>query len=205
MGMGDDILVVKKEILFKEGEFEGFLPIEKKNYLFIILNNFEYRERTSELEEDGAWQQPIPYIWIINQKQKKVFLYKRDVTGNEGRLYEKYSGGVGGHIDKKTEKNEANPVISAMMRELKEEVTMDNYPTPKIIGFINLREGVEEVHFGIVAVAVTEDEVKPAEDMASGRFYDAEEADSLLSNPESNVERWTQVSWSFIKDILLGK
>jgi predicted NUDIX family phosphoesterase len=199
MALGEDILVVKKEVLFKNGEFEGFLPLAKKNYLSIILDNSEYQKRTPELESDGTWQQPIPYVWIVNEKQKKVFLYKRATTGNEGRLHNKYSGGVGGHIDRATEDKSENPIITAMMRELKEEVVMKNYPMPEIIGFLNLRAGVEEVHFGIVAIAKTDGEVAPAEDMAEGKFYSLEEADFLLSNTENDVEKWTRVSWPFVK------
>jgi len=199
MGMGNDILVIKKDELFKDGEFEGFKPISEKDYTEIILKNYEYQKRTEELENNSSWQQPIPYVWIIDPKTKKVFLYKRDITGNEGRLYNKFSGGVGGHIDRETEEFVDNPITSAMMRELKEEVIMTVYPIPEIIGFINLNHDVHAVHFGIVAVAQTERNVEANEDMIFGEFYSSEEIENIFNDPNNTIEEWTKISWPFVK------
>jgi len=91
-----------------------------------------------------------------------------------------------------------------MMRELKEEVVMNNYPSPKIIGFLNLNYEVHAVHFGLVAIGETEEDVKPAEDMSHGKFYSIEEINSLFSNPENDVEEWTRISWPFVKNNLLN-
>lgn len=203
MGMGEDILVVKKELLFRKKQFKGFIPIEEENFLPVILENLYYQKRTDELERNEEIQQPIPYVWLVNPEKKQIFLYKRSKTGNEGRLYDKYSGGVGGHIDRSTEGNSQDPVYDAMMRELKEEVYLRDYPTPKVIGFIKLDGGVEAVHFGIVAIAHTSEEPKPAEDMDFGRFYSLEEAIAVLENPSANIEKWTQISWPAVKKIVL--
>ena len=204
MGMGDEILVVRRDILFKEGPFQGFVPSKLKNYMELIINNADYQIRTKELENNSAWQQPIPYVWLVNPQTKKAFLYQRDTKGNESRLHNKYSGGVGGHIDKKeTIDGQGDPVTQAMIRELKEETVMSQYPIPKIVGFINDdSEPVGEVHFGVVAIAETTHEVKPAEEMAHGRFYSIEEINEIFNNPSTNVEGWTRMSWPFIKDYL---
>jgi predicted NUDIX family phosphoesterase len=202
MGMGEDILVVKRELLFKDKSFEGFLPLADFDYFSVIMGNFEYQTRTEELEHNKEWQQPTTYVWIINPQTKNVFLYKRSKTGNEGRLYDKYSGGVGGHIDKVTEEYSKNPIMDAMVRELKEEVSMNEYPLPEVIGFIKLLGGIEEFHFGIVGLAKTTQEVEPAEDMAFGKFYSLEEASSILESSQTNVERWTLASWPHIKKII---
>ena len=206
MGMGDDILVVPRDVLFGDGDFEGFISADKKNYFDIILKNFEYRLRTKDLENDRIWQQPIPYVWLINPETKKVFLYKRSTTGNEGRLYNKFSGGVGGHIDKKEiVVGKGNPIMQAMMRELEEETIIVEYPTPKIVGYINYNSGVEDVHFGIVAIGETTEDVKPAEDMAHGKFYSIAEADQIIANPKNDIEKWTKACWSFVRDYLLSR
>ena len=203
MGMGDEILVVKRDVLFNDGDFEGFLPTEQKDYLGRILKNFEFQIRTKELENNRFWQQPIPYVWLVNPLTKKVFLYKRSTTGNEGRLYNKFSGGVGGHVDKKElVVGKDDPITQAMMRELEEETIITEYPTPKIIGYINYNSSVEDVHFGVVAIGETTHDVKPAEDMAHGDFYSIKEAEEIFSNPENNVEKWTASSWPFVKDYL---
>jgi predicted NUDIX family phosphoesterase len=203
MGMGDDILVVKRDTLLGGDNFEGFCGIESVNFLQRILDRYEYKSRNEDLENDENHQQIIPYVWIVNKAEKKVFFYVRSVEGDEGRLHNRYSGGVGGHIDKKTEESEIDPVASAMMRELKEEVEMDEYPMPKYVGFINDdSDPVGRVHFGIVAIAQTDKEVKPAEGMSSGRFYQVSEIDALISNPENKFDNWTKISWSFVKEYL---
>jgi predicted NUDIX family phosphoesterase len=199
--MSRDILVVKREDLFGEGEFQGFCSSDAKDYSGVILEKFEYWERNEELENNGELKQIIPYVWLINPKTKKVFLYKRSKSGNEGRLFDKYSGGVGGHIDRDSEGNAENPIITAMMRELKEEVEIVHYPVPKFVGFLNDdSDKVGRVHFGVVALAETEEEVKPAMDMDSGQFYTLEEIESIMLNPENELENWSKLSWPFVKD-----
>lgn len=197
--MGREILVVKREVLFKEKEFTGFLPLSAYDFLSVILHNIEYRERNEALEHDNAWQQPIPYVWLLKPSTKEVFLYKRAITGGEQRLHNRYSGGIGGHIDKDTEETSVNPIQDAMMRELREELTMNQYPVPMIIGFLKYHSGVEDVHFGVVAVAETEETPLPADGMAEGRFHTVAEVEALLQDPSAQFDPWTKGSWDVIK------
>lgn len=197
--MGREILVVKREVLFKEKEFTGFLPLSAYDFLSVILHNIEYRERNEALEHDNAWQQPIPYVWLLKPSTKEVFLYKRAITGGEQRLHNRYSGGIGGHIDKDTEETSVNPIQDAMMRELREELTMNQYPVPMIIGFLKYHSGVEDVHFGVVAVAETEETLLPADGMAEGRFHTVAEVEALLQDPSAQFDPWTKGSWDVIK------
>lgn len=201
--MRREILVVKREVLFKEKEFTGFLPLGEYDFLSVILRNIEYRERNDALEHDNAWQQPIPYVWLVKPSTKQVFLYKRAVTGGESRLHNRYSGGIGGHIDKDTEEGSANPIQDAMMRELHEEVVMQDYPTPQIVGFLKYHSGVEDVHFGIVALAETEEIPTPADGMAEGRFYTVQEVEALLADGTAQFDPWTRGSWDVIKKQLM--
>ena len=204
MGIGDDIFIVKRDKLFREkGAFKGFVTKEQKDFISDILTHGEYLTRTHELERDSNIQQIIPYVWLVNPQTKKAFLYLRAGTGNEERLYQKFSGGVGGHVDKKSVKEGEDPVEAAMMRELEEETVMNVYPSPKVVGFIkDDNDEVGKVHFGVVAIGETTEEVKPAEDMAEGKFYSSEEVDGFFNNPNNNVENWTRISWPFVKDYL---
>jgi len=204
--MESKILVVPKKVLFEEGYFEGFIHFkEKKEYLTKILKNSVYKKRTEKLENNPSLKQIIPYVWIINPKTKKVFVYKRssDKKYTEPRLWNFVSCGVGGHIEKN---DEENPIENAMMRELKEEISMEKYPTPKIIGYLNLDCGnAEKFHFGIIAVAETEEEIKLNEgEIVEGKFMKIEELEKLFNEPNSNVESWTKVSWPFVKNYFLS-
>jgi len=203
--MSREILVVKRDDLFQGDVFQGFCPLTERDFSKTIADSFTYQERTDALEEDKTIQQIIPYVWIINKKAKTVFLYKRSTDGDESRLHNKFSGGVGGHIDKDTDEQAQDPVVEAMMRELKEELTMQNYPTPKFVGFLNDDSSqVGSVHFGVVAIAETEEDAKPAHHMEEGRFYTIKEAEELINKPENDLESWSQFSWPFVKSYLMN-
>ncbi len=201
--MSKEALVVQRDILFKDNYFQGFLPFERADFIKVVLSNYEYHKRGQDLENNPELQQIIPYVWIINPKTKQVFTYRRapDKNYTEKRLRNKLSCGIGGHIDKT---DSENPIINAMMRELREEVLMSKYPQPKIIGYLN--EDISEVgkvHFGVVAIAETNEEVeKGSEEIADGRFMSINELEALFSNPENDIESWTRLSWPFVKSYL---
>ena len=213
--MVKEALVVKRDTLLKDKSFEGFLPVLEYDYFPLILRHFEYHPRGEQLEHDVSLKQIIPYVWIVNPRQKTVFLYKRSPNGNgkhgeyrEIRYLNKYAGGVGGHIDRDTEEGVSDPVQHAMMRELEEEVEMPLYPQPKIIGYLNDNtDGLGMVHFGIVALAETHGPVscRSAEGLSSGAFYSIDEVEHILATPTNEVENWTRLSWSFVKAYLLKK
>ncbi len=201
--MVKEALVVKREILFKDKEFQGFIYSKENDFIQIILDNYFYHERGEVLEYDESLQQIIPYVWIINPKTKKVLAYKRSSGKNykEKRLMDKWSCGVGGHIERE---DSENPIINAMIRELKEEVKMSDYPTPKIIGYLNDdSNSVGKVHFAVVALAETSENVKKGDnEMTECKFMSISELDNLFSNPNVEVEPWTKLSWPFVKEYL---
>ncbi len=201
--MGKEALVVKRDILFKDKDFQGFLSSGESDFIKIILDNYFYHPRGDELEFNKELQQIIPYVWIINKNTNRVLAYKRSSGKNysEKRLMDKWSCGIGGHIERE---DSQNPVMDAMMRELKEEVKMHSYPTPKIIGYLNDdSDSVGSVHFGIVALAETTHPVEKGDDeMSELHFLSVQEFDSLFSNPEVEIENWTKLSWPHVKEYL---
>jgi len=202
--MGKEALIVKRDVLFLDKYFEGFLAAEEHDYISKVLENYEYHIRGDELENNEKLQQVIPYVWIVNPLKKQVFVYKR-ASGKENyseeRLMNKISCGVGGHIDRE---DSDNPIENAMMRELMEEVKMEKYPNPIIIGYLNDdSNSVGKVHFGIVAIAETNHEVNKGDDeMTEGKFYSIDELESIFSDPKYEVESWTKLSWPYVKDYL---
>ncbi len=205
--MVKEALVVKKSILFLDKEFQGFLDADEHDYISKILENYNYNIRGDELENDSSLQQIIPYVWIVNPKEKKIFTYRR-ASGKENysekRLMDKISCGVGGHIDRE---DSDNPIENAMMRELMEEVIMNQYPKPKIVGYLNDdSDSVGKVHFGIVAIAETFEEVRKGDnEMKDGRFYSIGELESIFGDPKYEIESWTKLSWPYVKNYLANK
>lgn len=209
--MGKGALVVRRDILFGNNPFDGFLVATERDFLNIILNNYYYHERGEELENNSDLQQIIPYIWIVNPLEKKVFLYRRKPSEKpkgefqETRYLNKYSGGVGGHIDKDKEGGSSDPIIKGMMRELQEEVEFvgQSYPEPKIFGYLNDdRDEIGKVHFGIVAIAETTAAVRAKEETEEGAFYSIGEVDRLFADTQSEIEGWTEISWPYVREYL---
>ncbi len=207
--MGKEALVVERKTLFRGNEFQGFLDFKERDIISIILSNHSYHSRGDGLENNSSLKQIIPYVWIVNPEKREVFLYKRTPSKNseyrEVRYLDMYSGGVGGHIDRDTEEGSKDPIEKAMMRELREEVIMQSYPKPKLLGYLNDdSNSLGSVHFGIVAVAETTNEVKAekSEGLNSGAFYTIKELDKIFSDKNNEIENWTKISWPFVKSYL---
>ena len=209
--MGKEALIVDRDTLFNGKEFQGFKHVGELDYLSVILGNHRYHDRGEGLESNSSLQQIIPYIWIVNKLEKRVFLYKRKANEKpegefqETRYLNKYSGGVGGHIDKDTEEESENPIAQGMLRELNEEVEFvgQEYPIPKIVGYVNDdSDEIGKVHFGVVAIAHAEGDVRAKEELGESRFYSVEEVDKLFGDENNEVEGWTKISWPFVKRYL---
>lgn len=196
-----EALVVSRDKLFKEKYFQGFLPINEHDFTNSILTNFDYHPRGDDLENNSDLQQIIPYVWLINPQTKKIFAYKRATDPSkysEKRLQNKWSCGVGGHIERI---DSENPIDSAMMRELMEEVSIAKFPKPKMFGYINEEEtSVGKVHFGVVAIAETTLPIEKGDDeMTECEMLSIAELEQLFKSPENEIESWTQVSWPAVK------
>jgi hypothetical protein len=56
------------------------------------------------------------------------------------------------------------------------------------------------VHFAVVGLAETHEDVQPTDDgIKSGSFYSIEEIEQLFEDPDSEVETWTKLSWPHVK------
>ena len=62
--MPKEALVVKREILFKEKYFKGFLDAREFDYTPIIITNHDYLERTQEMENNPSIKQIIFSLFV---------------------------------------------------------------------------------------------------------------------------------------------
>jgi predicted NUDIX family phosphoesterase len=107
----------------------------------------------SKLEEDTSFKQIIPYAIISNKES--FYLFKRTSGQTEKRLHNKFSLGVGGHMnpDDSMESKEQY-LLAELKRELYEEVRLLNgclIEDIEFIGFINDDTiSVGRVHVGLL-------------------------------------------------------
>ena len=95
-------------------------------------------------------KQVIPYVLI--RHEDRYLLMRRTKRQTESRLHEKYSLGIGGHINKGDLSPAPDQVIlAAMRRELAEEIQVEGEESCELIGAINDDSTeVARVHLGLV-------------------------------------------------------
>lgn len=117
-----------------------------------IVRNGLFRKR-GELEEDESFKQVIPYA-VISHKES-FYLFKRISGQTEKRLHNKFSLGVGGHMNPgKANEPDEQYLIHELKREFFEEVRLVNgcrIENIEFIGFINDDTiPVGRVHIGLL-------------------------------------------------------
>jgi len=117
-----------------------------------IIQNGLFRKR-SEMEEDPSFKQIIPYAIISNKGS--YFIFKRTSGQTEKRLHNKFSLGVGGHMNPGNPKDSKEQyLLNELKRELFEEVKLLNgclIEDIEFVGFINDDAiPVGRVHIGLL-------------------------------------------------------
>jgi predicted NUDIX family phosphoesterase len=176
----------------KKGLIKGNSEVLKR----IVQNGLFLRR--SELEEDSSFKQIIPYAIISNKEA--FYLFRRRSGQTEKRLHNKFSLGVGGHMnpDGSMESKEQY-LIDELKRELYEEVKLLNgclIEDIEFIGFINDDTiPVGRVHIGLLYnIHVSNKEVYINEtDKMTADWVDK----SNLAEFYKGMETWTKIIFDF--------
>jgi predicted NUDIX family phosphoesterase len=133
------------------------------------------------MEQDPVFKQVIPYL--VLRDGARYYLMRRTRGGADRRLHDRWSIGVGGHL---------NPgdgdVLSGLRREWREELDAAFEPAFGFVGLLNDDETeVGRVHLG--AVFVADSGGRPVAiretDKLEGRFAVAAEVVEVRQNLES--------------------
>jgi len=130
---------------------KGLIKVNSKVLKSIVQNGLFLRR--SELEEDPSFKQIIPYAIISNKRS--FYLFKRRSGQTEKRLHNKFSLGVGGHMNPvHSTGSKEQYLINELKRELFEEVRLLNgclIEDIEFIGFLNDDTiQVGRVHIGLL-------------------------------------------------------
>ncbi len=161
---------------------------------FITDSDICWIER-SIAEKDSTYKQIIPYVLLKNENGQFA-CYQRH--GTETRLYNKYSAGVGGHIDEPDNQDNAKKTIeTGMYRELSEEIA--NFQKDRIdlkyLGIINeIKSEVGLMHIGVVYIAECKNGYVPtaASELKNMVWKSVEEISKL------DKELWTELAFRLI-------
>jgi len=164
--------------------------------------------RRSELEEDPSFKQIIPYAIISNKEPERsgvrqsqsFYLFRRTSRQTEKRLHNKFSLGVGGHMNPNDSmESKEQYLIDELKRELYEEVKLLNgcsIEEIEFIGFINDDTiSVGSVHIGLLYnIHVSNKEVYINEtDKMTADWIDK----SNLAEFYEGMETWTKITFDF--------
>jgi predicted NUDIX family phosphoesterase len=188
----EQILVVKSDVIFEKGIWQGLKTENLDYYLDLIKNNCEFKRR-GDVENDPSFQQIIPYM-VFSFKDpvtgvNKFFAYRYIANAGESRLINNnYQIGVGGHINKDDLENQEDVLEAGKMREWEEEVNYNGgFISKKLVGILNDDTNlVEEVHLGLVYNFVGDSpEISIKEiDKMEGKLFDLKEiADNISHSP----------------------
>jgi len=174
------VLVVPRAALMGDPGWLGVTTDGLEGFEAIVAREGEFRPR-GEMEIDRSWKQVIPYL--VLRDGPRYFLMRRTKAGADARLHDRYSIGVGGHL---------NPgdgdLAGGLRREWREEVDADFEPAFHLIGLLNDDSTeVGSVHVGAVYVADAGGRpvaIRETEKL-SGSFASAAEAAAVVDRMET--------------------
>jgi predicted NUDIX family phosphoesterase len=143
-------------------------------------------------EHDPSFKQIIPYVAI--RYGHDYLLLQRTTNQTEKRLHNKYSLGIGGHINP-SEAGADDPLMDGLRRELSEEVWV---PEPYELTFQGIihdeSSDVSSVHLGlfhVIDLQLREFEIREQDNM-TGRWVRHDALDEFYDDMES----WSQVVYT---------
>src|SRR5262245_7387101 len=159
MAAEERVLCFERKLFEELGVFHG-LSLEVDKYLPVVTasSRLVYLNR-SDAEQDKRYKQLIPYVLVICNR--KILRYRRGRGGQEKRLHDLYSVGVGGHISEDDAGLFSKNVgyHDAMRRELMEEVAVEGANEAAVAVINDDSTEVGYVHFGVVHVMYVPSEI----------------------------------------------
>jgi predicted NUDIX family phosphoesterase len=158
-------------------------------------------------ETQIEYRQLIPYITLVNIDTREVYMYKRGQSGDETRLHDLWSLGLGGHIEDEVTEDKAvyDILVDTTAREIEEEVgyIFDNdelnhiYASVKLDSFFINNEvpDVDKVHLGICfSVEVDPRRFGESEEnvIVNGQWISLELLKDKVTSGEIELESWSK-------------
>ena len=186
MSDGEEVLVVARDLALPEGTFRGLREVDPGWLDDLVARAGVFRPRAA-MEADPSFKQLIPYL--VLRDGERWFLMRRTRAGADQRLHDRYSIGIGGHL------NPGDASLRAgLLREWHEEIDADFTPLFRFAGILNDDEtDVGSVHLGAVFVADAEGRqvlVRETHKL-SGGFADAAEVESV----RDRLETWSALTF----------
>ena len=173
--------------------WHGMLDVPAAAVADLIATRGAFQAR-SLMEVDPSWKQVIPYP--VLRDGDAWFLMKRTKAGGDVRLHDRYSIGVGGHVNPGDGGLDGD-LTTALAREWHEELVVEFVPEFRFVGLLNDdTTAVGAVHLGLVYVgdAARRPVAIRETDKLSGRFVPAAEVAAVADR----LETWSRIAFDFL-------
>lgn len=216
----DDVLQIPNEfiddctILLNEKSDEYLLS--QLPYLEDL--KFELQDRAI-CETDFTRLQPLPYVTIFNKTTNKFFTYLRGKGGDEGRLHDKLSIGLGGHIDELVYNDNSaldlnNTILLNIIKELSEEASikltderlvelLNDIKNKNYKLFYTTFDKVAQVHLCMwFCIELEEDRLTQFEEdnILEPRWFTFDEFEKMIQETGTELEYWSQITYQMLKE-----
>ena len=218
------LTVEKEKVLQIPNEFvnECTILLNEKSDEYILYDlplledlDFELQDRAI-CEKDFTRLQPLPYITVFNKTSKKFFTYLRGKGGDEGRLHDMLSIGLGGHIE--DEPNDGMPlstiILNNINNELKEEanIILNSLEITDLHNAIINKDykliyttfdEVARVHLCMwFCIELDEERLNKFEEgtILSPRWFTFDEFEKMVEETGTELEYWTQLTYKMLKE-----
>jgi predicted NUDIX family phosphoesterase len=190
------VLVIPRASIMADPGWRGIRAEGLDEFESIVARDGRFQPRTA-MEVDRSWKQVIPYL--VLRDGERYFLMRRTRAGGDARLHDRWSIGVGGHL---------NPgdgdLAGGLRREWREELRADFEPEFRIVGLLNDDStDVGSVHIGAVYVAdagglpvgIRET------DKLSGSFAEPAEVAAVVDS----METWSTLAFEAMEALDIGR
>jgi predicted NUDIX family phosphoesterase len=190
MGTPDElVLVIPRDEVPGGLDFTGVIDRPFAPVLAAVQESGQFLPR-GVVEDDPSLKQIIPYL--VLRDGERIFLMKRTKAGGDERLHERYTIGVGGHVNP----GDAD-VRGGLSREWREEIAADFVPEFVPIGLLNDDSNpVGAVHLGLVYAADAAGRPVAIREThkLSGSFVEM----NLVADVADKLETWSALLFDFL-------
>lgn len=192
MTQDEQVLVIPRASIMGDPGWLGVTNAGLEGFESVVARDGRYRPR-AEMEVDRTWKQVIPYL--VLRDGERYFLMRRTKAGGDARLHDRFSIGVGGHL---------NPgdgdLAGGLRREWREELVADFEPDFQLVGLLNDDStDVGSVHVGAVYVADARGravEIRET-DKLSGSFADPADVAAVVDR----METWSALVFEHLETV----
>jgi len=186
------VLVVPRDVVPDRASWYGLRTDGIDAFLTVVAERGRYEPR-SAMEVDPSFKQIIPYL--VLRDGERYFLMRRTKAGGDARLHDRWSIGVGGHVDLGDE-----DLAGGLRREWHEELVAHFEPTFTPYALLNDdTTEVGAVHLGVVILADAEG--RPVRVRETEKLSGAFATPAEVAAGAKHLETWSRIVFDALETV----